>query len=229
LRVAKLLRVAYIKFCQESEGGNLPVLKKGMLVAIEGIDGTGKSTEVQKLCMHFTRLGFKTRCLREPTVGRYGMEIRRIAREGRHLITPEEELELFIQDRIEDCEKNIRPALSNRELVLIDRYYFSTIAYQGALGLDQESIRQRNETIAVIPDLVIILDMAVDRSLARIRERGDVQDDFERSDFLERVRLIFQSMNFPYVIIIDADRQPEKVFNDLLVFINRLIEENREG
>ena len=201
-------------------------LSKGLLIAIEGIDGSGKSTQAKHLAQHFTGTGLTVRVLREPTDGPCGQEIRRLAREGRRQVTPEQELELFIQDRIEDSLKNIRPALDRRELVIIDRYYFSTIAYQGALGLDTEEIRLRNEEIAVIPDLVLILDLPVEKGLERIiDQRGDRHDDFEKSDFLTHVRAIFRSMAWPYVKHVSADRDPPLVFEEMKTSIEDLIEE----
>lgn len=202
-------------------------LKKGLLVALEGIDGTGKTTLIRQLEEYFSKRGLSVRTLREPTDGKYGQEIRRLGREGRHQVTPEQELDLFIRDRIEDCEKNIRPALAKNELVLIDRYYFSTVAYQGALGLETDRIWEMNEKIAVIPDLVLILDLPVDRSLKRITDhRKDEHDDFEKADFLEKAREIFISMNRPYICLIDADRDPESVFSDIREKIERLIGEH---
>jgi dTMP kinase len=203
-------------------------LSKGLLVAIEGIDGSGKSTQGKSLARHYTQTGLTVCLLREPTNGPFGQEIRRLAREGRHQVTPEQELELFVQDRIEDCRNNIRPAVERGELVLIDRYYFSTIAYQGALGLDTEEIRRRNETVAVIPDLVLILDIPVEKGLSRIvNQRGDLHDDFEKSDFLMRVRSIFQSMAWPYVKHISADRDQESVFEEMKKNIDELIDRVR--
>lgn len=202
-------------------------LKKGLLIAIEGTDGAGKSTQAKRLKDFFLCQGIPTRYLREPTDGKYGQEIRRLAREGRRQVTPEQELELFIQDRIEDCKNNIQPALNNNELVLIDRYYFSTVAYQGALGLDPKEIWRRNETIAVIPDLVIILDMPVEKGLKRITDqRGDLHDDFEKTDFLEKVRSIFQSMHRPYIHHLSADRNPYEVFEEMRVIIESIVEKN---
>jgi dTMP kinase len=218
-----------IKYFKQTKPVHMAIeLSKGCLVAIEGIDGSGKSTQAKRLARYFSQTGLTVRVLREPTDGPCGQEIRRLAREGRRQVTPEQELELFIQDRIEDCRKNIRPALERRELVLIDRYYFSTIAYQGALGLDTEEIRRRNEKIAVIPDLVLILDLPVKKGLARIvNQRGDRHDDFEKSDFLMRVRSIFRSMAWPYVKHISADRDQELVFEEMKTYIEALIERVR--
>ena len=86
-------------------------------------------------------------------------------------LTPEEELALFLKDRRENVARNIRPALRAGRIVVLDRYYFSTIAYQGAKGLDPERIRRLNERFAPKPDLVFILDLGAGDGLARIAGR----------------------------------------------------------
>jgi len=202
-------------------------LRKGVLIAIEGTDGSGKSTQVKMLCDSFRQEGYNVRCLKEPTNGQYGQKIRLLAKNGRHLASAEEELELFLKDRIEDCTNNIRPALKRRELIFIDRYYFSTIAYQGALGLDPVMIWNRNEEIAVVPDLVILLDVPVQTGLSRILSfRKEQHDHFENEKFLEGVRKLFLNIKelqklrktgrhqkSPKIIVIDGRQDPTKVFH----------------
>lgn len=199
-------------------------LRKGMLIAIEGIDGAGKTTQAMMLNDHFEKEGYEVIYLKEPTKGQYGRQIKHLAKNGRHLKTPEEELELFIHDRIEDCKYNIRPALERKELIFMDRYYFSTIAYQGALGLDTSMILRRNEEIAVIPDLVLILDVAVNIGLSRISEyRKDKPDHFEKKDYLEKVREIFKSIKKPYIQLIDGTREKNVVFNHVRNIVKDII------
>ena len=134
------------------------LLKKGILIAVEGIDGAGKTTQVRRLKDHFSRIGLSVVTYKEPTDGNYGQLIRKLAKDGRDNVTPEDEMELFLKDRKEDCNINIKPSLEKNKLVLMDRYYFSSIAYQGSRGLDVNHIWNKNEKIAIIPDLVIILD-----------------------------------------------------------------------
>ena len=76
-----------------------------------------------------------------------GAKLRQLAQHGRQEIPPATELEWFLLDRREDVERNIQPALARHQIVVLDRYYFSTIAYQGALQLDPEEIRSRNEAL----------------------------------------------------------------------------------
>jgi len=190
-------------------------LKKGILIAIEGIDGAGKTTQAIRLRDHFTQKGFDVNTFKEPTDGEYGQQIRTLSRFGRHL-SPKDEFELFLNDRIEDCRMNLGPALTKNKLVLMDRYYFSNIAYQGALDLDMKYIIERNEAVAPIPELVIILDVAAKIGLSRIlHSRKEEHNHFEREEYLDKVRKLFRKMEAPYIQIIDATSDEDTVFSKL--------------
>jgi len=126
---------------------------KGFLIVFEGIDGAGKSTQAEILMKTLQEKGFSVVYFREPSEGKWGREIKMKAAHPDSL-SPEEELELFLKDRKENVEKNLKPALRGKRIVLLDRYYFSTIAYQGAKGIDQERIKRMNEGFVVEPDLV---------------------------------------------------------------------------
>jgi dTMP kinase len=164
--------------------------RKGILISVEGIDGTGKTTQVQLLKEWFASRGRVAVTLKEPTQGRYGREIARLASSG-GLKDPEKELELFMLDRMEDVRDNIEPALEAGKVVIMDRYYQSNVAYQGARGLDPERIRADNEKFSPAPDLIIILDIDPGRSMARVNTRRHVVGHFENEAYLEKVRDIF--------------------------------------
>ena len=199
-------------------------LSQGVLIAIEGIDGSGKTTLTKRLGDHFRQKGFAVSVFMEPTDGPYGQKIRRLAVHGRHTVTPEEELDLFMQDRIEDCELNLKPALDRHELVFIDRYYFSSIAYQGALGIDVQHILEWSEEIAIIPDRVLIIDIPVKLGLSRIQHlRGDAHTDFEKEEYLEEVRRIFLRMDAPYIRVVDGSREQDPVFDELESIVQETI------
>ena len=134
-------------------------------------------------------------------------KIRKILAEGRGDVTPEEELSWFIKDRREDVEKNIQPALDAGQIVLMDRYYYSTAAYQGALGFDPIKIIQDNEAFAPKPDLVFLFTTSAETCLQRIGEREE-QTSFERADYLAKVQNIFLSFTDPTIRRIDS--QPAK-------------------
>jgi dTMP kinase len=170
-----------------------PKLRNGVLVVLEGIDGSGKTTQARSLLRRLRYRGYSGVFFREPTRGRWGREIKRLAVRADSL-TPDEELELFVRDRRENVERNLVPALKAGKVVVLDRYYFSTIAYQGAKGIDPGKIRRMNEAFAVKPDLVIVLDVDAKAGLTRIRGRKRRDELFEREDYLARVREIFLSL-----------------------------------
>ena len=176
---------------------------KGLLIVFEGIDGSGKTTQAKTLLRGLRARGIAAVFFREPTGGRWGREIRRKALR-RDSLTPGEELELFVKDRREDVAKNLGPALAAGNVVVLDRYYLSTIAYQGAKGLDPGRILRMNETFAPKPDLVFILDVEAGTGLSRIGDRKRKEELFEREDYLDKVRELFNGFRGRKIIHIDG-------------------------
>ncbi|MDD8026057.1 MAG: dTMP kinase [Acidobacteriota bacterium] len=196
-------------------------MKSGILIVLEGIDGAGKSTQAKGLVRRLRRRGFDAVSFREPSRGRYGREIRRKAKQADSL-TPKEELGLFLLDRRENVERNIRPALSRGRIVVMDRYYFSTVAYQGAKGLDPGEIRRANERFAPRPDLVFILDLPAARGLGRIEGRKSRDLLFEREGYLRRVRRIFRSFEGRRFVHLDAGRGRRELADEILARVLKL-------
>jgi dTMP kinase len=180
-----------------------PQHRRGLLVVLEGIDGSGKTTQARLLLRRLRYRGHEAVFFREPTRGRWGRQIKRLAARADSL-TPAGELELFVKDRRENVSKNLIPALEAGKVVVLDRYYFSTIAYQGAKGIDPLEIRRMNEAFAVKPDLVIILDVEAEAGLGRIRGRRTRDELFEREGYLVRVGEIFRSFKGPGFVHIDG-------------------------
>lgn len=166
--------------------------KTGYFIVIEGIDGTGKSTQARKLGEWLTSLGHEVVISREPTDKPWGTKLRESAATGR--LSPEDELQYFLNDRRQHVEELIAPSLAAGKVVILDRYYFSTMAYQGARGFDLAEIRSKNEAFAPVPDLLLILDLDVDAALERIGVRGDTANEFEKRDNLVRCREVFLSL-----------------------------------
>jgi dTMP kinase len=195
----------------------------GFFVVVEGIDGTGKTTLARNIYLRLENKGFPAIFTFEPTNGPWGRMLRRsFSAPGR--LTPEEELEFFLKDRKEHVEKIIRPSLEQEKIVVCDRYYFSTMAYQGARGLDPEAIRKTNETFAPVPDLVLLLELDPEAAIKRIREnRGEVPDNFEQLEYLKKVAGVFKSLSDHFIARIDADLPPEELLNSAWDWISDLL------
>ena len=197
-------------------------MKRGLLIVFEGIDGTGKSTQCSLLAKSLTERGVPNIALAEPTRGTWGTKIRKLLSEGREGISPQEELSWFINDRKEDIEQNIMPALQDKKVVLMDRYYFSTAAYQGALGLDSDQIRQENETFAPIPDRVLIFLTSPETCLERIESSRDQKSAFEKLDYLQNVQKIFKGFAGPNIRFIDSVGSVPEVHGKVLSAVEDL-------
>ena len=184
-----------------------------MLINLEGIDGCGKSTQSQFLIEKFEKDNEKIILLKEPTNGKYGKKLWEMLR-GKREATTEEILELFVLDRKEHVNEKIKPALNEGKIVLMDRYYYSTMAYQAAAGIDVNRIRKDNE-FAPEPNIVLIFDLPADLAMKRVRGHS-VADVFEKEEHLEKVRKAYLNLeDDPLVRIIDATRTPEKIFDEV--------------
>ncbi len=182
-----------------------------MLIVFEGIDGVGKSTQIGLLEAHLKAKGKEVVRSFEPTNGVHGRRIREAASKGIRL-DKEEELSLFLEDRREHVETLIKPSMREGKVVLLDRYYFSTAAYQGARGYDVDVLLETNEAFAPEPDLLILLDQAPEVSLERVGARGDA-DAFEALEPLTQCRAIFRSIakDRSYARVVDASKPLDEV------------------
>lgn len=189
-------------------------LEQGVLIALEGIDGAGKTTQASRLAELLVQTGHEVVRTKEPTDGTWGRKLRESAKSGR--LAPEEELRFFINDRKEHVERRIKPELAAGKIVIIDRYYFSTVAYQGARGMDPAKLLAMNEAFAPRPDLLVLLEIPPEEALRRIQERGDVGNLFEEESSLRAVAKEFAAMDFPYLMRVDGTEPAEKVSIKLL-------------
>lgn len=165
---------------------------QGFLIVIEGIDGTGKSTQATALSETLRKKNHHVIQSFEPTNGPWGKKLRESATTGR--LSIQDELSYFINDRREHVNEVIEPTIAAGGIVILDRYYFSTMAYQGARGIDPASIREENESFAPKPDLLIVLDLNVDTALKRIGVRDGEANEFEKRESLSFCRDLFLSL-----------------------------------
>lgn len=203
-------------------------LKHGILIAIEGIDGAGKTTQAARLFDELKRKGYPVSLFHEPTASQWGQKIAELVRNGRRNTSPMMEFELFYNDRIEDVKTNIKPALKNKQIVIMDRYYFSNVAYQGANGLDPKFIENENERIAPRPELVVILDISPKIALSRIKnKRNSAPNHFERERYLGKVRQVFLDIfsKRSHVKIVDGDdtHSPEQILSGILEVVEPML------
>ncbi len=186
-------------------------IKSGCLVVVEGIDGTGKSTLATNIFNILTKMGYPVLLTAEPTDSTWGKKLRESFTSKRRL-SPVQELELFLKDRREHVQKILLPALSQGKIIVCDRYYISTMAYQGARGLDVDDIRRKNEAFAPIPDLVLLLTLDPETAIKRIKHvRGDLPNNFEQLDYLKRVDQIFQTFSMPFVTRLNGTLSQEEL------------------
>ena len=195
----------------------------GVLVNLEGIDGCGKSTQSKLLLEKLEGEGEKVIILKEPTKRPHGQKLWDVLH-GKRKATNEEILELFVLDRIQHVEEKIQPALDDGAVVLMDRYYYSSMAYQVAGGIDVEEIREKH-AFAPKPDIVLIFDLPVSIALERVKGHSDA-DEFEKEEHLEKVREAYLNLeNDSLVRIVDATGTPEEIFGNVW----KLVSEVRNG
>ncbi len=178
--------------------------RQGRLIAFEGIDGTGKSTQIAMLAEVLRRDGVDVVATREPTDGLYGQRIRRLF-QARDSVSRQDELDLFLADRRDHVARLIAPGLAQGKVILTDRYYFSTAAYQGAAGFDPETIIRQNELFAPVPDLVILFELSPAEAVMRIqRYRQNALNHFEQEENLRQVVRVFNSLDRDYIKRLDG-------------------------
>ncbi len=185
----------------------------GLFVVIEGIDGTGKSTLAARLYSELKKQGLNCLLTFEPTKGEWGKIIRQ-SFTAKSRMDPQKEVELFLKDRKEHLDKTVIPALKDGRIVICDRYFYSTCAYQGARGLDFEKILKMNKEFAIEPDLCILLCLDPNEAIKRItKSRGDKANNFEGLEYLKKVSKIYDKFDDTCITRLDASLPPDQVLN----------------
>lgn len=208
------------------------MLHKGILVSFEGIDRCGKSTQVERLTQQLQDEGYSILTLRDPGGSEISEQIRNILLSIHNMnIDPITELLLYEAARAQIVAEKIRPALQKKMIVLIDRFYDSTTAYQGyGRGLSLQAIEKANAlaTGGLVPDLTIFIDINWEEAE---RRRGHLAADRMESEdqyFFERIRngyIQIVQENAKRVKLIDGnlpmDAIGEKIYNEILKVIRK--------
>ncbi len=199
----------------------------GMFIVIEGIDGAGKSTQAKLLAEWFEERGHEVVLTKEPTDTAFGKLIRKLVLTGGKegiidgaRISHEAEALLFAADRAEHVAKLIKPSVEAGKIVISDRYFYSSLAYQWARGLDLEWLIDLNR-FAIRPDLVILLDLPVKESMKRINGRS-IKTEFDKiAELQKRVRENYLKLaeRFPEMRIVNALASVEDIHNDIVALV----------
>jgi dTMP kinase len=173
----------------------MSVATRGRLIVFEGVEGAGKSTQLERLGGHLARAGVPHRACREPGGTALGDAIRGLLLDPASTISARAEALLFMASRAELVSRELKPALESGTIVLLDRFFLSTYAYQIAgRGLAEREVRSANAmaTDGLVPDLTILLTLSADVGLARAARRS-ASDRIERSgrEFHGRVEAAF--------------------------------------
>ena len=197
--------------------------------SLEGIDGSGKSTQIDKLIEVLTSEGYSVVKLREPGGAKISEGIRELLLDPafKGIMGDKTELLLYNAARAQVIHEVIQPALDAGKIVIADRFAWSTFAYQGyARGLGADLVQRLTEITCggCFPELTVVLDLTVEASRARTARRGEAPDrlESEKADFFERVRQGYLAAARDYsdcVAVVNSDREPDKVFPDLYKLI----------
>jgi dTMP kinase len=154
----------------------------GVLIVFEGGEGSGKSTQLRRVSAMLARRNVSHVCLREPGGTPLGMEVRRVLLDRASDVAHRAEALLFMASRAQLVEREVRPGLARGDVVLLDRFFLSTYAYQIAgHGLPEEEVRATNHfaTGGLVPDLTLLLTFPVTEGLARAARRAASHDRME--------------------------------------------------
>lgn len=206
--------------------------KDTKLIAFEGIDGAGKSTQIEILKQHLQLQGYKVLMTKEPGATDLGKEIRKIVLHNGE-IDSLTNLFLFSADRSRHIEEVINPAIGHYDYILIDRFILSTFAYQYAIvdfGKTVETVvaaSLKNLNLTLETDLVnIILDIEPEDAYQRLNQAKDGQFEKRGLDFLRTCRNIYLgcSNHFPQTYIVDASLKEEDVHRQIVEVLNYVSE-----
>ena len=197
--------------------------------SLEGIDGSGKSTQIDMLISALESEGYSVVKLREPGGAKISERIREILLDAsfKGVMADKTELLLYNAARAQVIAEIIQPALDAGKIVIADRFAWSTFAYQGyARGLGADMVQRLTELTCdgCFPELTVVLDLTVEQSRARTAKRGGAPDrlEQEKADFFERVRqgYLAAAREFPdCVAAINVDRPFEEVSADLIKLV----------
>ncbi len=192
---------------------------KPRFLVFEGIDGSGKTTQARMLADHLSSRGGRVLLTAEPSDGPVGTHIRSLKNRPER----EEEERLFTEDRRDHLRRTIIPALEQGSTVICDRYVYSSVAYQGARGIDPASILTENNGFALSADVTFLIEIDVDLAMKRISAgRANTFTTFEKHSDLQKVAAIYRNLSDPFIVRIDGSGSPEQVHKLVLDHLRKI-------
>ena len=194
---------------------------KGLFICVEGLDGCGKTTQTKLLVRKLRKIGWDAVYTAEPSRGKIGQFIKKYCLHGEKRTFPIVEALLFAADRFEHVEREVIPALNEGKIVVSDRYVYSSLAYQGATGLDLKWIEMINEH-AIRPDLAIFVDVEPEAVIKRLKQKKSVMENLETQRKVREVYVKFVEKG--ELVRIDGNKSTKEVADDVLKVVLRFLE-----
>lgn len=198
---------------------------KGVFIVIEGLDGSGKTTQARLLAKKLSKK-YNIFLTTEPSRGKIGSYIREYYLYEKQRLPTDVEALLFAADRLEHVKKELVPALDEGKLVICDRYLHSSLAYQGSSGLSIDWIRGINSK-ALQPDIGIFIDLAPEVVLKRLNRKKSVMETLETQQKVREIYLKFVENG--ELVRIDGDKPKEDVATNLYSKVTEMIEPLRDS
>ena len=195
----------------------------GKFIVFEGLDGSGKSVQAELMRNFLIGKGYQVLMTKEPTLNSLaGRRIRQILDE-KTKEDPREIQRLFTEDRKENLENTVYPALEQGKTVISDRYFFSTFAYGKSDGVDLEWMININDNF-ILPDFTFIMKVSPEVCLARIEKRGEGIKLFEKRAKLERVWETYLTFpaRFTNVYMIDGEGAIEDISQKIIGMVEKM-------
>ncbi|MEM2080830.1 MAG: dTMP kinase [Candidatus Bathyarchaeia archaeon] len=194
--------------------------KRGAFICLEGLDGSGKTTQAKMLAEKL-KSGYKAVYTAEPSRGKIGAFIRKHCLYGEKRLSSAVEALLFAADRMEHVENEILPALQQGCLVISDRYLYSSIAYQGAAGLSIEWIEKINE-YALKPDLAVFIDVDPKVAMRRLKPERSVMEKLETQQEVREIYLKFVEKGI--LVRVNGNQPKNAVARELYTIVKRFLD-----
>lgn len=194
----------------------------GKFIVLEGIDGSGKSTQIKKIAAYLEAESKAVVTTEEPTNTPIGTFIRRRL-EGEFTLDNTVFQMLYIADRLQHLEDVVLPALREGKIVLCDRYHFSTIAYGEAMGCDEHLLRAYDGKI-LRPDVAIYIDISPATAMRRITVRNGAHELFEKRDQLKKIHGSYvRQLTAGALQRVDGEPNEDEVFASLKVILGNVV------